>query len=371
MIHQQEQSIRNSRSDQRLIKYSNEVYTMRTLQAFSNALQVNEGTLTVLFDITDSTILQYLPELVSLPEQFVSIELFPIGSYDMNQSCTDDHCTLYKTLLCGNDGTGIISIPYTTCILQAKQVNDNVIRNCAESSNLFPPSIISCLQSPYYLSTIQHNITQSLHSLLHDYLEVQSTLDLAASMDDEDILLEAEADNEDILLSEQEDDSLSMDLSSLFPVSFFYQSKRIFYKDGSLKDFICSHLSTPSHFCSNKNYLPISYKPQIPLSKPFITIYLNTMCKRNILALEPLMEWFIEYPSLFYLSHIMNRLSEKVTIDVNPFIDLLIDKNEQNIYEFRTPHDHNHIAKTFAASCVIRMTRQPYLYWDFLKCIHE
>ena len=178
MIHQQEQSIRNSRSDQRLIKYSNEVYTMRTLQAFSNALQVNEGTLTVLFDITDSTILQYLPELVSLPEQFVSIELFPIGSYDMNQSCTDDHCTLYKTLLCGNDGTGIISIPYTTCILQAKQVNDNVIRNCAESSNLFPPSVISCfvivpytchIMSVVYLRVSPHIVTLLLPVIICVY----------------------------------------------------------------------------------------------------------------------------------------------------------------------------------------------------------
>ena len=297
MIHQQEQSIRNSRSDQRLIKYTSEVYTIRTLQAFSNALQVNDGTLTVLFDVTNPAILQYLPELMSIPERFVTIDLYPIGSYDMNKSCTDEYCTLYKTLLCGNDGPGVLSIPYITCILQAKQLNDNVIRSCSESSHLFPPSVISCLQSPSYLSIIQQNITQSLHSLLHDYLEVQSTFDLAASMDDEDILLEAEADNEDVLLVEQEKDSLSMDLSSLFPVSFFFQSKRVFYKDGSLKDFICSLLSTPSILCSNKNYLPISYKPQVPISKPFITIYLNTMCKRNILALEPLMEWFIEYSS--------------------------------------------------------------------------
>ena len=58
-------------------------------------------------------------------------------------------------------------------------------------------------------------------------------------------------------------------------------------------------------------------------------------------------------------------------IDINPFIDVLIDKNDHDEFEFRTPHDHNHIAMAVASACVVKMTRQPRLYWDFLKCIHE
>ena len=56
---------------------------------------------------------------------------------------------------------------------------------------------------------------------------------------------------------------------------------------------------------------------------------------------------------------------------MDPFVDVLVDINENKEYEFRTTHNHNHIAKAFIASCAVRLLRNPALYWDFVSCINE
>lgn len=295
MLQQEEQFSRGSRSDARLIKYTNEVYTTRTLRAFASALQQNEAELNVIFDVNKTVIKEIIPDLMELGNDLMRVNLLPVGINDV--TCSDATCILYKALICGyeSDDTPFYS-QYSLCLLQAPAINDTVIRECAISNYLFPPSIMFCMTSNSI--SFVGNITSDIQSIVNDYFEEKTVMDLAA-MEDEDLLLEAEADTDDLLLPEVVDQR-KHDLTSLMPISLFLNSKRIYCKEGSLKDCICKNMKIRPFFCDNGRMITAITKPQGPLPELRVDLYLNIQCSSNILALDPLMQWLMKHPSYIF-----------------------------------------------------------------------
>lgn len=297
MLQQEEQFSRGSRSDARLIKYSNEVYTLRTLRAFSSALQQNEADLNVMFDVNNGAVKDILTGLLELTFYSVKVNLLPVGKYD--STCSDSSCLLYKALVCGyeSNNTPFYS-QYGICLLEATVITDTIIRECAMSNHLFPSSVMYCINSPNSVASFTGNITNAIQSIASDFFEEQTVMDLAA-MEDEDVLLEAEADNEDLLLPEVIDDH-KHDITSLMPLSLFLNSKRIFCKEGSLKDCVCKNMKTHPFFCDDNRMITAITKPHTPLPDQRVDIYINTQCSSNIDALDPLMQWLIQHPSYVF-----------------------------------------------------------------------
>ena len=281
-----------SRSDQRLIKYSGEVYTPRTLKVLADHLEIPSD-VTVVFDVANEAIKASLSDIQQLNDRFVTLHLLPFGQNDFTTPCSDSSCVLYRALLCGYSGyrSDILS-SYFLCILSADSLNENEIRRCALTNQLFPPSVFSCMESPSFLSIFQQNVTNSLNSLLSDYADEKDMLELAA----EDILLEAEEDNEYTLLPESPS-FFGLDPSSLFPITFFYNAKRLFFKEGTLVETLCSLMNQQSFVCTGKTTVDAIYKPQTPVKEPHLAIFINILCKENSAFLDPLMKWLQEYPS--------------------------------------------------------------------------
>lgn len=264
------------------------------MNAFSRGLEKGTGELLVVFDVTHP-IQSVVSEIMQLPERFVSPVFLPIAEDDFQASCSDQHCLLYRSLLCGYTAMEESRIaPYSMCLLQAKTLDEERIQFCASTNQYSPSTINHCIKYPSMLSLYQQNVTTILYSSIQDFMEEKTILDLAA---DEDILLEAEADNEDMLLPDEPEKPFQFDVGSLSPISYFLNSKKFSFKEGSLLETLCLVLSSSSFACTGKKPINALYKPQSPVHEPRVDIFVNILCLRNIPALEPLMNWFREYPS--------------------------------------------------------------------------
>ena len=276
------------------------MYTPRTLSVLSDNLEVSSD-ITIVFDVANKAIKDALRDIQQINNRFATVHILPFGQQDITAKCSDPACVLYRALLCGYSGyrSDILS-SYSLCLLKAESLSEKEIHFCALTNQLFPPSVFSCMESPSFLSIFQQNVTNSFNSLLSDYVDEKDMFDMAA---DEDILLEAEADNEDMLLPDSPA-SLGLDPSSLFPIAFFYNAKRFFFKEGNLVETLCSLMNQHSFVCSGKKPVDAIFKPQAPIQDPHIDIHINIICKENIAFLQPLMNWFKDYPSYVQLSEL-------------------------------------------------------------------
>lgn len=298
----QEQENRSHRSSVRQIKFSDTVYTNRTLLAFSNTIQHPIIDVTVLVDVNHpvgNVVVDSLSELNNHKfEDISNIQFIPLLQKPLS-SCHDFPCEKYRAILCGfygspnrNDQLG-----FQLCVL--KEYEGDLIaklRRCALQHHIFYPTIGACLSSPEPESLVL-NMTRYAIEAIRTMDDKSMEMKLASIIDDDELNEENSYDN--TLSIEVSTDAVPVTLkeqvliSSLLPLTLLV-NHRVVLLDSPLSQHVCDAIQNSAPLVCSK-VQPVTEKDP-KLNLPEIDVYLHVGCKNNLQSLDGLFEWMITYP---------------------------------------------------------------------------
>lgn len=326
---------RVSNFQSRFPKYTREVFSMRTLKAYSELIQHPIVRLQIFYDPSDRASFDRFRGLqaIDTPDfhAFTSIELFPLGLADLADiadlpdiadldSGSKDRQWLRRAALCA-----ILELPaeraiqLQLCLLHSEGSAESVIRTCSAQWDVFRVSLEKCAESEW-VRNYARNMTLRAKQAVYERSQSRVLFDLAAAAaeeeeEEEDPLLEAEADQDgdgeemevEVEVEVEMEGQLvekeaSQMLKEMMPLTFLVNGKP-FHESELLAAALCNAvLPSQPLVCQKRRAIePLRWHP----TAVNLTVYVNTNCNNNVDALSPLMNWIAsdpEYASLVRVS---------------------------------------------------------------------
>ena len=298
----------------RFPKYTREVYSMRTLKAYSDFIQHPLVHLQIFYDPSNPASPALLRGLQSIDSPafhtFTSIELFPLGIADLD-GLSKDQQRLRRAALCA-----VIELPaeraigLQLCLLHAEGSAESVVKACSMQWNVFRLSLEKCAESQWVENYAQ-NMTMRARQAVYERSQSRVLFDLAASAaeeeeEEEDPVLEAEADQdgEEMEMEMEMEVEVEMEgqmiekeasqmLKEMMPVTFLVNGKPL-HDSELLAAALCNAVS-PSQplVCQKRKTIESSRSRPTAVN---LAVYVNTNCNNNLDALSPLMNWILSDP---------------------------------------------------------------------------
>ena len=294
----QEQERRKQRTSVRQIKYSNTVYTNRTLLAFSNTIQHPVVEVTVLVDVNHpigDVVYSQLSELNSHKYEDIStIRFIPILQKPLS-NCHDFQCEKYRAILCGfyASPSKTEQLGFQFCVLTHHEGDViAIMKKCSREHTIFYPIIDSCIHSPEpenLVSNMTRYAIESIQNMKDTTMEMKLAAEDESELEEEDDLVSIEIDT-DLKPVSFSDETL---IPSLLPLTILV-NHHVIILDTPLSKHVCDAIpdSTPL-VCSGIQPV-LKNTPNLDI--PQIDVYLHIGCKSNLQSLDGLFDWFIAYP---------------------------------------------------------------------------